>query len=120
MDWYLTVLRKYADFQGRARRKEYWMFFLFNIIVAMVLGILDGAVLHTRLGGFGLLSGLYSLFVIIPGIAVGVRRLHDTNRSGFWMLIAFLPIIGAFVLLVFNCLEGTPGDNDYGPNPKLA
>ncbi len=113
MNWYIEVLKKYAVFSGRARRKEYWMFFLFNIIISFVLGFIEG------LAGLpGALSGLYSLAVLIPGIAVSVRRLHDTNRSGWWLLIGLVPFIGAIVLLIFMLQDGQPGDNRYGPNPK--
>lgn len=114
MNWYLEVLKKYAVFSGRARRKEFWMFCLFNIIIAIVLGTVEGIV-----GSPGILGGLYSLAVLIPGIAVSVRRLHDTDRSGWWLLIGFIPIIGALVLLVFMVLDGKPGENQYGPNPKI-
>ena len=119
MNWYLGVLKKYAVFSGRARRKEYWMFFLFNIIFSIVLTVIDtmtGTV--NPMYGLGLLGALYTLAVLIPGIAVGVRRLHDTDRSGLWLLIGFVPLIGVIVLLVFFCLDGTPGENRYGPNPK--
>ena len=113
MNWYLDVLKKYAVFQGRARRKEYWMFFLFNIIIGAVLGLIDGLV-----GGPGILANLYSLAVLIPGLAVTFRRLHDTNRSGWWVLISLIPLIGFIVLIVFMAQDSQPGDNQYGPNPK--
>lgn len=113
MNWYLDVLKKYSVFNGRARRKEYWMFFLFNIIFAFVTGVIDGLV-----GSPGILGLLYTLAVLIPGIAVSVRRLHDTNRSGWWLLIAFVPLIGAIALLLFFVQDSTPGKNQYGPNPK--
>ena len=115
MNWYLEVLKKYAVFSGRARRKEYWMFFLFNIIIAFVLGFVEGLV-----GGPGVLGTLYGLAILIPGIAVSVRRLHDTNRSGWWLLIGFVPLIGAIVLLVFMVQDSKPGENQYGANPKEA
>jgi uncharacterized membrane protein YhaH (DUF805 family) len=119
MNWYLEVLKKYAVFNGRSRRKEYWFFFLFNIIISLVLGFIDGIV-GTSSGGIGLLGGLYVLAVLIPGIGVAVRRLHDTGRSGWWLLIAFVPIVGAIVLIVFMVQDGTPGENAYGKNPKEA
>jgi uncharacterized membrane protein YhaH (DUF805 family) len=115
MNWYLEVLKKYAVFNGRARRKEYWMFFLFNFIIALVLGFLEGLV-----GSFGVLAMLYNLAVLIPGIAVSVRRLHDTDRSGWWLIIGFVPLIGAIVLLVFMLQDSKPGQNQYGANPKEA
>ena len=119
MHWYTDVLKKYAQFDGRARRKEYWMFVLFNFIIAVGLGILD-AVLGLRLTeNNGLLSTLYTLAVLLPGLAVSVRRLHDTNRSGWWLLIAFIPFIGAIVLIIFMVLDSDGGPNRYGPNPKV-
>lgn len=119
MNWYLAVLKKYAVFGGRAQRAEYWFFFLFNIIISIVLTVLDGMLgTMNAEAGLGLLSGLYTLAVLIPGIAVTIRRLHDTGRSGWWILIAFVPFIGALVLLVFMILDSQPGSNEYGPNPK--
>lgn len=115
MDWYLTALKKYAVFSGRARRKEYWLFMLFNIIIAIVLGIVEGLS-----GGPGVLPSVYYLAVLIPAIAVGVRRLHDTNRSGWWLLLGLIPIVGAIVLLVFFVQDSQADDNQYGPSPKLA
>ncbi len=118
MNWYLDVLKKYAVFSGRARRMEYWMFVLFNIIVSVVLVFVDG-MLGLSLGeGVGLLSTLYGLAVLLPGIGVAIRRLHDTNRSGWWLLIGFVPLIGLIVLLVFMVLDSTPGENRFGSNPK--
>ena len=119
MNWYLAVLKKYAVFSGRARRREYWFFALFNIIISIVLGVLDVMLGTASKGtGIGLLSGIYTLAVIIPALAVTVRRLHDTSRSGWWILIAFVPFIGGLVLLIFMILDSKPGANDYGPNPK--
>jgi uncharacterized membrane protein YhaH (DUF805 family) len=119
MNWYLEVLKKYAVFDGRARRKEYWLFFLFNIIISIVIGIIDGMVgTSGAVGSLGLLGGLYTLAVLIPGIAVAVRRLHDTSRSGWWILIGLIPIIGVIVLIVFMVQDGTPGENQFGKNPK--
>jgi uncharacterized membrane protein YhaH (DUF805 family) len=115
MNWYLQALKKYADFSGRARRKEYWFFFLFNLIASIVLSGVDMAI-----GTGGVLSGIYGLAVLIPSIACGVRRMHDIDRTGWWLLIAFVPLIGAIVLIVFALLPGTAGDNKYGPDPKAA
>ena len=115
MNWYLDVLKKYAVFTGRARRKEYWMFVLFSVIVTIVLSLVEGIV-----GGPGVLSGLYALAVLIPSIAVGVRRLHDTGRSGWWILIGLVPLVGIIVLIVFFVADSQPGTNQYGPNPKGA
>lgn len=113
MEWYMKVLSNYVGFQGRARRKEYWMFVLFSIIISIVL-----AVLESLLGIKNALSGLYSLAVLLPSLAVGVRRLHDTGRSGWWLLIGLIPIVGSIILLLFMCLDSEPGSNSYGPNPK--
>lgn len=114
MDWYLKVLRNYVTFSGRARRKEYWMFVLFNIIVSVILGIVD----YLLFGGSGMLGIIYSLAILLPSVAVLVRRLHDTNRSGWWVLIILIPIIGSLVLLVFAVLEGEKETNRFGPDPK--
>jgi uncharacterized membrane protein YhaH (DUF805 family) len=119
MNWYLEVLKKYAVFSGRARRKEYWFFVLFNILISIALGVIDNLTgTYDAKAGVGLLGGLYSLGVLIPALAVSVRRLHDTNRSGWWLLIALIPLIGAIVLLVFMVQDSDPGSNEYGPNPK--
>lgn len=117
VNWYLEVLKKYAVFDGRARRKEYWHFYLSNIIITIVLAVFD-AVTGGEVG-MGLL-GIYLLAVLIPSIAVSVRRLHDTDRSGWWLLIGLIPLIGAIVFLVFMVQGSTPGENQYGPNPKVA
>lgn len=111
------MLSQYADFNGRARRTEYWMFTLFSVIISVVLAILD-AVLGTSAGGFGLLGVLYSLAVLLPSLAVGARRLHDTGRSAWWLLMGLIPLIGAIVLIVFFVLDGDRGSNAYGPDPK--
>ena len=113
MKWYLLVLKKYAVFSGRASRKEFWMFYLFNIIFAIVAGILD-YILGTR----GLFSSLYNLAVFIPELAVTVRRLHDVGKSGWMLLILLIPIIGVIWLLVLLVTDSNPGENKYGPNPK--
>ncbi|WP_137991322.1 DUF805 domain-containing protein [Streptomyces vilmorinianum] len=114
MNWYLDVLKKYAVFNGRARRKEFWMFTLFSVIVSIVLSIIDSAL------GIQLLSLIYTLAVLIPTLAVSVRRLHDTGRSGWWILIGLIPLVGAIILIVFYATEGNQTDNAHGPNPKLA
>lgn len=118
MNWYLDVLKQYAVFQGRARRKEYWMFTLFSMLVYIGLMIIEGILGMGGEGGLGLLSILYSLGVLLPSIGVTIRRLHDTGRSGWWLLICLVPLVGGIVLLVFLVLDGQPGSNQYGPNPK--
>jgi uncharacterized membrane protein YhaH (DUF805 family) len=119
MNYYLEVLKKYAVFSGRARRKEYWMFLLLNLIITFVLILIDSLMgTLSPQAGLGVLSGLYSLAVLLPSIAVTVRRLHDTGRSGGGILIGLIPIIGGIVLLIFMVLDSEPGANQYGPNPK--
>ena len=121
MNWYFEVLKKYAVFSGRARRKEYWYFVLFNLIISIVLAVIDGATgSFIPEAGMGLLGGIYMLAVLIPGIAVTVRRLHDTGRSGWWLLILLIPLIGAIVFIVFTVQDSKPEENQYGPNPKVA
>ncbi len=120
MNWYLAVLKKYTVFDGRASRTEFWMFSLFNFIALIVISVLG-----TILAGKGSVIGgtlmlLYGLGTLLPNIGVAIRRLHDTGRSGWWILVAFVPFIGFIVLLVFYILESQPGDNEYGPNPHPA
>lgn len=114
MNWYIKALKQYVDFAGRAQRMEFWMFLLFNVLVAIGLGIIDAIL------GLGFLGPLYSLAVLIPGIAVSVRRLHDTGRSGWWILIGLIPLIGVIILIVFYVQDSQPGDNAFGPNPKAV
>jgi len=118
MNWYLEAWKKFAVFQGRARRKEYWFFALINVVVVIALVMADFATgtLNSE-AGIGLLSGLYSLAVLVPSLAVSVRRLHDVGRSGWWVLLALVPLLG-LVILVFALMDSQPGDNQYGPNPK--
>jgi uncharacterized membrane protein YhaH (DUF805 family) len=119
MNWYLKVLRQYADFGGRARRKEYWMFVLLNIIFAFGAIILDNVLGIAIDGiGYGPLYGLYALAVLIPGLAAAVRRLHDIGKSGWMILIALIPLVGAIWLLVLLVTDSSPGENQYGANPK--
>jgi uncharacterized membrane protein YhaH (DUF805 family) len=118
MNWYLDAWKNYANFQGRARRKAFWMFALFNIIAIVVLTSVEGFIGLRGDGGYGILSGLYSLAVILPALALAVRRLHDTGRSGWWILIGLIPLVGPIVLLVFYVQDSQPGANQYGPNPK--
>ena len=120
MSWYFAVLKKYAVFSGRARRKEYWMFFLFNFIIAIVLAFIEGIAGIAPEIDSSVLGGIYGLAVLIPGFAVSVRRLHDTNRTGWWLFISLVPVIGAIVLIVFMAGDGQLGENQYGPNPKTA
>ena len=118
MNWYLLALKKYADFKGRSRRSEYWYFVLFNILAVMAIAMISG-ILSSIIGdaAFGL-TAIYYIGIIIPSLAVAVRRLHDTGRSGWWYLIGLIPIIGGIVLIVFFCEDSKPGSNQWGPNPK--
>jgi uncharacterized membrane protein YhaH (DUF805 family) len=118
VNWYIEVLKKYAVFSGRARRREYWMFVLFNVIIAVVLTMIEGIADPDSEGSRSTLATLYGLAVLIPSLAVSVRRLHDTGRSGWWLLFGLIPIIGTIVLLIFIIQDSQLMDNQYGPNPK--
>lgn len=119
MKWYFKVLTQYADFKGRARRMEYWMFVLFNMIFALIIIALDNLLGLTVEGlPYGYIYFVYVLFVFIPNLAVAVRRLHDTGKSGWMILVGLIPLIGAIWLLVLLVTDSKPGANQYGPNPK--
>ncbi|HBK56024.1 MAG TPA: DUF805 domain-containing protein [Xanthomonadales bacterium] len=121
MEWFMQALRKYAVFSGRARRKEYWFFMLFSVLISIALMVLDTSIGLATDGGIYLgFYLLFSLAILLPSLAVAVRRLHDGDRTGWWVLIGFVPLIGALVLLVFMVQDGTRGDNQYGPDPKAA
>jgi uncharacterized membrane protein YhaH (DUF805 family) len=132
MEWMLMPLRRYADFSGRSRRKEYWMFILGVLIVYAICGALIAmGGFFSTIGdptatpeisvigwlGFGLL-GIFALAIFIPSLAVIVRRLHDQDKSGWFILLQFIPYIGGIIMLIFMCIEGTKGENRYGPDPK--
>lgn len=120
MEWMLMPLKRYADFSGRSRRKEYWMFFLFVFLVYIVLAVL-GAIGGETVGGImGILLMIFALGIIVPAIAVQVRRFHDQDKSGWFVLLGLIPGVGGLIVLVFMCLEGTNGPNQYGPDPKGA
>lgn len=121
MEWFLKVMKQYADFNGRARRKEYWMFTFFNLIFGIAAALIDN-VLGTTTGGlpYGAFYLIFSLVVLIPGLSVSVRRLHDVGKSGWMLLIALIPLIGAIWLFVLLVTDSKPGENEYGPNPKEA
>jgi len=121
MSWYLEVLKKYAVFEGRARRKEYWFFVLFNTLIVIGLVIVElvaGIASRSLSDGVGILFVLYALAIFLPSLAVAVRRLHDTGRSGWWYFVSLFPLFGAIVLIIYFATDGTPGANKYGPNPK--
>lgn len=113
MNWYLAVLKNYVGFSGRARRTEFWMFVLFNVVISIVLNII-GLVIKTQI-----LSYIYSLAVLLPSLAVGSRRLHDTGKSGWLQLLLIIPFIGAIIMIVFWAMPGVQGPNAYGPDPKM-
>ncbi len=133
MEWMLLPLRRYARFSGRSRPKEYWMFILFLVLCFIAISIVEGllglsSTEHwVRRGPWsfdtgyqtrgGPLTGLFGLAMLIPWLAVAVRRLHDTDRSGFWLLIVFFPLIGSIILLIFFIMSGTRGANRFGPDP---
>ena len=114
MSWYIQAIKNYCNFSGRARRTEYWMFTLISAVIVSVLGIIDGII------GINILTSLYSLFILIPELALSFRRLHDIDKSAWWLLIAFVPVVGAIVLLVFSLKQGTVGTNGYGDDPKAT
>lgn len=120
MEWYLKVVKEnYANFSGRARRKEYWMFMLFNLIVCLTLfflmALFEGSIFAYI---FLFIYCIYVLALIVPSMALIARRMHDTNRSGWAYFMNFIPVVGPFIVLHYVCTEGTSGDNRYGPDPK--
>ncbi len=119
MNWYLIALKKYAVFSGRSRRKEYWYFYLFYILFIFVLTFIDVMIgTYDEVAEIGLFAGIFVLFMLIPLLAASVRRLHDTDRSGWWLLINLIPLIGVIVFTVFTLQDSKPGENQYGSSPK--
>jgi uncharacterized membrane protein YhaH (DUF805 family) len=121
MNWWLTCMKKYVDLSGRARRKEYWMFHLFNVIftiAVVILASIFGTASEEDLG-FRVIYGLFALAIILPTLSVTVRRLHDVGKSGWWIFISLVPLIGSIWLLVLMVTDSQPGENQYGPNPKM-
>lgn len=115
MEWMLLPFKRYADFSGRSRRKEYWMFFLLIIAAYFVIAIVGSILGETAMS---VLLLIFALGVIVPSLAVQVRRFHDQDKSGWFVLLGFIPLVGGLIVLVFMCLEGTNGPNQYGPDPK--
>ena len=111
MHWYVDVLKKYAVFDGRASRSEYWYFTLFSVIISIILAVIGAA------AQVGFLQGIYSLAVLLPSLGVTIRRLHDTNRSGWWWLIGIIPVIGWIWIIILLASGGDGGSNNYGPDP---
>lgn len=121
MNWYVQGLRNYAKFEGRARRKEYWMFVLFNMIFAMVALILDNVLgITIKPLNYGPIYMIYALATFLPGLGLAIRRLHDVGKSGWFFLIALIPCVGSIWLLVLLATDSQPGENQYGANPKEA
>ena len=121
MEWYLKVLKNYVGFSGRARRTEFWMFTLFNVIATIITSIVDRVIGMGDWSAYGgPLTVLYSLAVFLPSLAVTIRRFHDTNRSGWWILIGLIPLVGFIVQIVFLAQAGNFGTNKFGPDPKDA
>ncbi len=119
MDWALMPLQKYAVFDGRSRRKEYWMFTLFTVVVSLILAIIDTALgTYDDTFGIGLLQGLFGLAILIPTIAVNARRLHDTGKSGWLQLLFIIPLVGFILWIVWMVKDSDAGVNKYGPSPK--
>jgi uncharacterized membrane protein YhaH (DUF805 family) len=118
MHWYTDVIRRYADFDGRAARPEFWWFALISLVISLVCYGVGIAIFGSSHGA--LLADLYGLLVLLPSLGVEVRRLHDTDRTGWWLLITLVPIIGAIVLIWFFATAGTPGPNRYGAEPSGA
>ena len=112
MNWYMNVMRNYVNADGRARRKEYWTFFLIYIVIMLVAGVLDSVL------GLGVIGGLVALVHLLPSICVGIRRLHDINRSGWWLLVALVPLVGWIIALYWAVKEGDTGANPYGADSK--
>jgi uncharacterized membrane protein YhaH (DUF805 family) len=117
MSGYTNAMRRYFDFSGRSSRAEFWLYVLFYIILVVIASLIDVFIFRTIEGGVGILATLVLLVHIIPGLAVSIRRLHDTDRSGWWIFITLIPLIGPIWLLVLYCLEGTPGANRFGAAP---
>lgn len=121
MSWFMTALRKYAVFSGRSRRREYWYFGLFYLILYVVLAMVDGITGSFDFrSGMGVFTGALTLALLVPSLSVSVRRLHDTGRSGWWLLLGIIPVIGAVILIVFLAQDSEPGANRFGPNPKAT
>ena len=122
--WMLEPIRKYFSFSGRARRREYWWFLVFSVLVVGVLAIVDALVFGVNWwgysGGDGPLASFADLFLLVPTLAVSVRRLHDRDRSGWWLLISIIPLIGFLFLFYQYISVGTQGDNRFGPDPKAG
>ncbi|MZI94136.1 DUF805 domain-containing protein [Vibrio sp. CAIM 722] len=117
MNWYISVFKNAFNFSGRSRRKEYWMYMLFNVIVICVL---YGGALASNSTALSIIFAIYSLITFIPSLSVTVRRFHDLDKSGWFILLNFIPVVGGFIGLFFMCQDSSPSDNRFGPNPKTV
>jgi len=117
VEYFKLAISKYAQFTGRSRRSEFWYFTLVNMLITYGL---QGVGFATEIGIFGILAGIVSLALFIPGLAVAVRRMHDTGRSGWWVLIAIIPVVGWILYIIWAASDSQPGANEYGPNPKTG
>ncbi|WP_439183191.1 DUF805 domain-containing protein [Carboxylicivirga taeanensis] len=120
MNWFIAALKKYADFSGRARRKEYWMFVVFYALFSFAAAIIDGLLISMAGIYFTPVLTLFALSMVIPTLAVSVRRMHDIGKSGAMILVSFIPIIGGIWFLIMAATEGTAGENQYGQDPKAG
>ena len=119
MRWYLAALRKYAVLRGRTKRREYWMFAAVHVLLSLLMILVDSAAFGFDAAGPQLFSAVYGLALLVPSFTAAVRRLHDTNKSGWWCLIALVPIIGGIGLVVLLAIDGTHGTNHFGPDPAV-
>ncbi|MBN8202994.1 MULTISPECIES: DUF805 domain-containing protein [Bacillaceae] len=120
MNAFIKVLKESFNFSGRSRRKDYWMFILFTFVISIILTVIEMALGLEITEDIGILTTLFSVIMIIPSLSVTVRRLHDTGKSGWWILISLIPLIGGIIILIFTLMDSEPGSNKYGPNPKKA
>ena len=117
-EYYKGCFKKYTFFKGRARRAEYWYFVLYNWLIGLAVSLIDLFAFGIDADGVGLFGALYSVLIFIPSLAVSVRRMHDTGRSGWTLLLGIIPVIGWIILLVYSCQDSQPGNNKWGANPK--
>ncbi|MFA0039861.1 hypothetical protein BCT81_23450 [Vibrio sp. 10N.261.52.A1] len=121
MNWFVDVIKRPVEFNGRARRREYWYFFAVSLGITLLLSLIDNVLgWYDPNSDIGLLSGIFSLLILLPGLSVTIRRLHDTNRTGWWVLLYLVPVIGFFILSIFLILDSNMECNKYGDNPKLS
>lgn len=119
MQYYINAIKNYATFTGRTRRRDFWMFVLFHFLFFVAAGIVDNFLgTGSPETGGGVITGLYALFALVPSLAIAARRLHDSGKSGWLLLLGLIPVIGFIILLVFYVMDSQPGANKYGPNPK--